>query len=71
VEAGVSGLLVPARDVEAFAAALVELAADPQVARRLGAHGRERHRELFGVDRMVAGYARVFDEVLERRSHRR
>lgn len=36
VEPGVTGLVVPDRDVEAFAAAILRLAADPALARKLG-----------------------------------
>jgi glycosyltransferase involved in cell wall biosynthesis len=64
VESGSSGLLVAPNDPIAFAGALLELAADPDLARRLGERGRNRHRERFGVERMVDEYARVFDEVL-------
>jgi glycosyltransferase involved in cell wall biosynthesis len=42
VAAGVNGLLVPPDDVGALAAALQELALDPELRRRLGAAGRRR-----------------------------
>jgi glycosyltransferase involved in cell wall biosynthesis len=65
VEPGKTGLLVDVGDEEAFAAALVRLAADPALARRLGEAGRQRHREFFGVERMVGEYARVFQATIE------
>jgi glycosyltransferase involved in cell wall biosynthesis len=39
IESGVTGYVVPARDVGAFAAALIALAADADLRRRLGASG--------------------------------
>jgi glycosyltransferase involved in cell wall biosynthesis len=67
VEAGKTGLLVPVADHEAFAKMLLRLAADPALARALGEAGRQRHHELFGLDRMVAAYARAFEEVVDAR----
>jgi len=67
VEAEKTGLLVDVGDEKAFAEALVRLAADPAFARGLGEAGRERHREFFGIERMVEEYARVFRETLEAR----
>jgi glycosyltransferase involved in cell wall biosynthesis len=67
VEAGETGLLVPLGDEAAFAAALLQLVADPEFSSRLGEKGRQRHHERFGIDRMVEEYARVFEEVLEAR----
>lgn len=64
VEHGKTGILVPVGDEEAFAEALLKLAANPEVARRLGEAGRQRHRHVFGLERMIAEYRRSFDEVL-------
>jgi len=52
VEDGVSGRLVPPRDPQAMAAALIELLSDPQRARVMGAKGIERAGE-FHIDRTV------------------
>jgi glycosyltransferase involved in cell wall biosynthesis len=60
-----TGLLVPANDDRAFAAALLRLVSDPELRLRLGENARQRHRERFGVDRMVEEYAQIFDAVLE------
>jgi glycosyltransferase involved in cell wall biosynthesis len=72
VEDGKTGLLVPGGDDAAFAEALVRLAADPALARRLGEAGRQRHHDLFSAERMVDEYVRAFQEVLAtaRASHR-
>ena len=50
---GETGLLVPARDVLALSGALARATADPGLRGRLGAAGRARVRERFGLDRMV------------------
>jgi glycosyltransferase involved in cell wall biosynthesis len=60
-----TGLLVPTNDETAFASALLRLATEPEFRARLGETGRLRHRELFGVDRMMEEYAQVFEAVLE------
>lgn len=60
-----TGLLVPLDDEEAFAAALLRLASDPELRARLGENAQRRHRERFGIDRMVEEYARAFEAVLE------
>jgi glycosyltransferase involved in cell wall biosynthesis len=56
---GETGLLVPAGDADAVARALLELAVDPDRARRMGEAGRARQRELFDGERMVDGYERA------------
>jgi glycosyltransferase involved in cell wall biosynthesis len=50
VEDGVTGLLVPAGDVEALRAALERLLEDPELRRRLGDAARERARERWSWD---------------------
>jgi glycosyltransferase involved in cell wall biosynthesis len=53
VEEGATGLLVPPRDSESLARAISSLLADPEMARRFGAAGRERAARHFSIDRMV------------------
>jgi glycosyltransferase involved in cell wall biosynthesis len=60
---GETGLLVPAADAGALADGLLRLAADPELRRRLGAAGRARVRERFGLARMVAETLDVYAEV--------
>lgn len=64
---GRTGLLVPPSDDAALAAAMLALARDPSLRARLGAAGRERVREAFGLDRMVDETLAVYGEVLGRR----
>lgn len=63
-----TGLLVPTNDRAAFTDALLRLAADPELPQRFGESARQRHRERFGIDRMVEEYASFFEEVLEAES---
>ena len=57
---GETGRLVAPADVEGFSAALLELAANPELAKRFGEVGRRRQRELFTVDRMVDAHYELF-----------
>ena len=52
---GEVGILVPPGDEDAYAAALVSLARDPERTRRLGEAGRTAFHERFTLERMVAG----------------
>jgi glycosyltransferase involved in cell wall biosynthesis len=64
VQSGETGLLVPTNDDPALTAAFLRLTADPGLRRRLGEKGLQRHRDRFGVDRMVEEYVQVFEDVL-------
>ena len=61
---GETGLLVGEGDVEALAAALDELLADPERARRLGAAGLQRARSEFSVARMTEQTIDVYRQSL-------
>lgn len=68
VEHETTGLLAPVDDEHAFAAAILRLAADPDLRARWGEAGLRRHRERFGVDRMVEEYSSVFSDLIEAKS---
>ncbi len=59
----VDGRVVPAKDPEALAAAILELLADRRARERMGRAGRERVREAFTVDRMVEGTLAQYREL--------
>lgn len=63
---GETGRLVPARDAAAFAAGLVETAADPARAAAWGRAGRARLLAHFTIDEMVRRYEAVYREVAAR-----
>jgi glycosyltransferase involved in cell wall biosynthesis len=64
VEDGVSGLLVPAGDAAALAAALARLLGDPALARRMGGAGRKRALALFGRRRCAERTELLYLEAL-------
>ena len=59
---GENGLLVPVGDVDALAEAILKLLKDEPLRKRLAEAGRRR-AEDFRVEKMVAEYERVFEEV--------
>jgi glycosyltransferase involved in cell wall biosynthesis len=65
---GETGLLVPARDPAALAAAMLQLQRDPTRARHLGLAGRQRVEQHFDVRRMVGKYESLYCEHDPRRA---
>ena len=61
VQDGVTGTLVPPGDVAALASALARYAADPGLAARHGAAGRERIENHYSVSAMVQAYVALYD----------
>jgi len=66
---GVTGSLVPPRDHEAMAAALVKLLKDPALRERLGKAGLARARQKFSADRMLHQTLRVYQRVAMQPHH--
>ena len=62
-----TGLLVPPKDANALAAALVALLQDEDRARRYATAGYERVHRRFSVDHMVAETASVYEQLLANR----
>jgi glycosyltransferase involved in cell wall biosynthesis len=60
---GTTGLLVPPRDHDAMAAALVTLLQDEALRRRMGLAGEARVRERFSAERMVRETSEVYERV--------
>jgi glycosyltransferase involved in cell wall biosynthesis len=54
-----TGRLVPGRDPQVLAAALVELAAQPELLRQMGRAGRDLIRDRFSLERMIADYRHI------------
>jgi glycogen(starch) synthase len=66
VEDGGTGLLVPPDDPAALAAAVEELARDPELRARMGRRARQRYEERFSQPRMVEGAVAFYRQVLAR-----
>jgi glycosyltransferase involved in cell wall biosynthesis len=63
---GQTGLLVPAGEVTALAAALERLVDDEQLRRRLGTAGRVRACELFDLARFRSSHVELYQRELDR-----
>jgi glycosyltransferase involved in cell wall biosynthesis len=61
VDDGCTGILVPPRDHQAMAKAIVRLLTEEPLRRRMGEAGFARVRERFTVERMVAETAAVYE----------
>ena len=61
---GETGFLVRVGDRVGFQQFADRLLAAPELARRLGDAGRERMRQHFSIDNMVAAHARLYRDVL-------
>jgi glycosyltransferase involved in cell wall biosynthesis len=67
VRDGVDGFVVEPGDTAALAARLAELAADPALRDRMGAAGRERVLERYGVPRLLEDVDRLYRETMAKR----
>lgn len=67
IDEGVTGMLVPPADPRAFGEALLGLMQNPYAARRLATAARGECERRFSLDRMVADYAALYDDLLARR----
>lgn len=61
---GETGLLCPPEDDAGLAAAVIELLRAPRRREAMGRASAERHRDCFGIDRMVAETAAVYDRAV-------
>ena len=64
VHDGENGFIVPQRSPESLAARVTDLLRDSERARVMGARGRARVEESHSLDRMVADYERLYDELV-------
>jgi glycosyltransferase involved in cell wall biosynthesis len=66
---GVTGLLVPADDVERLAASILELLRDQAMRKRFGAAARKLVEDEYSAARMTADYLRVYEEAIAAVKH--
>jgi len=64
VEDGETGFLVPPQEPASLAEAIIRLAADPELSRRMGAAGRRRVETMFDVRAMVRAYEKLYEDGL-------
>jgi len=64
VEHGVTGLLVPPRDPEALAQAIIALLQDRERAEAMGQAGRARVEKYFSVERMVQQTEALYEDLI-------
>jgi glycosyltransferase involved in cell wall biosynthesis len=62
---GLAGVLVPSRNPDRLAQAMVALAKDPAMRTRLATVGRRRVETSFTVQRMVAEYVQLYHRFLD------
>lgn len=60
---GETGRLFPAGDLDAFAAAAINLLRDEPARRRMGALGRDRVQQRWSLAAMVAGYEQLIERI--------
>jgi len=64
VEHGVSGILCPANDLEAYAQAMRTMIEDPACAHKMGLAARERAVSVFARETVIPRYEAVYRRVL-------
>jgi len=64
---GETGILVPPKDPQAMADAIVKILRNPELAQKMGAAGRRRVEEKFSLDRMVGEYEELYEKCLSRK----
>jgi glycosyltransferase involved in cell wall biosynthesis len=62
---GVSGILIPSRDPDAIAQAVVRLSTEKELAQILGSEGRRRVENEFTVEKMVSETEKVYQSLYE------
>jgi glycosyltransferase involved in cell wall biosynthesis len=63
VENGVTGFLVPQKDVEALADKLEILIKSPELRKQMGAAGRKKYEEEFTLERFEGRMVEILNEV--------
>ena len=61
---GETGLLVPPKDTEAMARAIIELLQSPPRAREMGEKGRQRVLDYFSAERSARGLEKIYEQFI-------
>ena len=67
VEDGVTGILVPPKEPELLARAIVDLLQDSSRRQAMGLAGRARVEERFTIEKMVRSYESLYESLLEKK----
>jgi len=70
VENGKTGLLVPTRDPQALANAILACIKQPEWAREMGQHAQEMIQKRFSLERMVHDYETLYEESIKAKTRR-
>ena len=65
VQNGVTGILVPPKDYEKIAEAIIFLLNNPDVAKKMGEAGEKRVKEYFTIDRVGNELEKIYHNVME------
>jgi glycosyltransferase involved in cell wall biosynthesis len=68
IESGITGLLVTPGSPDELAQAMIKILQDPDLARRMGAAGRERARTRFSPGRYVTEIQKIYEELVRERT---
>ncbi|MHC4123086.1 MAG: glycosyltransferase [Planctomycetota bacterium] len=64
---GETGFLIPPKNPDKTAEAMIKLLKNPELAKRMGNAGRKRVEEKFSLDKMVKGYKELYDHYLNKK----
>ena len=67
VENGVTGILIPSRDQQQFATAVIELAENKEKQALMGKSGKERANKYFTIERMLESIDSLYQELTHSR----
>jgi glycosyltransferase involved in cell wall biosynthesis len=67
VEDGVTGYLIPTRNPDALADAIVKMLSDRKSAKAMGARGRQKVTQEFSPERYIDKLSAIYEDLLERK----
>ena len=62
---GITGILVPPKDISALSLAIQKLIQNPSLCQEMGESGRKRVEEMFTIEKMKDGILEVYQEILK------